>query len=130
MPGTGHGEESGPRSSKGPSFNTGKTAGTDVLSRNAKLCDHLSSALGTKCSGLQKACSGFKNLGQCVAAWRVSQNLGGTCTFGSLKGVMLAGGSLGKAIHGCDPAVNAKAEARKGEHQARRDLAEAGEPHE
>jgi hypothetical protein len=121
--GMGHGAEAGPATSKGPSFETGKTAATDVLSRNPELCGHLASTLGMSCSGLQSACSGFANLGQCVAALRVSQNLGGSCTFSSLKAGMLAsGGNLGKAIQGCDPSVNAKGEARKGLKQANRDI--------
>jgi hypothetical protein len=127
MPGMGHGEESGPASSTNrPDFATGKEAGTDVLSRNSKLCGHLSSTLGTSCSGLQSSCSGFKNLGECVAAWRVSQNLGGTCTFGSLKDRMMGGSNLGSAIHTCNPKVNAKAEARKSEKQANRDIRRSG----
>jgi hypothetical protein len=127
MPGMGHGEEAGPPSSSNrPDFATGKEAGTDVLSRNTKLCGHLSSALGTSCSDLQSACSGFKNLGQCVAAWRVSQNVGGACSFSSLKGTMLGGSKLGSAIQTCDPKVNSKAEARKAEKQANRDIRRSG----
>jgi hypothetical protein len=127
MPGMGRGEAPGPPSSTNkPDFATGKEAGTDVLSRNTKLCGHLSSALGTSCSGLQSSCSGFKNLGECVAAWRVSQNLGGACTFSSLKDTMMGGGTLGGAIHTCDPKVNSKAQVRKAEKQANRDIRASG----
>jgi hypothetical protein len=122
-PRMGQGKETGPSTSKKP---TGKEAGTEVLSRNTKLCDHLSSTLGTSCANLQTACSGFKNLGQCVAAWHVSKNLGGSCAFDSLKTAMVGGSSLGKAIQGCDPKANATAEARKAEKQAKRDIRESG----
>lgn len=76
----------------------------------------------------QDACSGFKNLGQCVAAAHVSQNLG--LTFADLKNTMLALNpdgtpsttakpmSLGKAIQTLDPQANAKSEVKKATQQA------------
>ena len=84
-----------------------------------------------------QACQGFKNLGQCVAAVHVSQNLG--IKFGCLKFAMTGLGtscsstsaatsgttktmSLGSAIHSLDPTVNAGAEAKKAQKQANQDL--------
>ena len=76
----------------------------------------------------QAACSGFKNLGQCVAAAHVSQNLG--LTFTELKDTMLglnADGtpsstaksmSLGKAIQTLKPQADPKTEIKKAKEQA------------
>src|SRR5713101_7508400 len=45
----------------------------DQLSKNSKLSNKLQTPTGMSA---QKACSGFKNLGQCVVAAHVSKNLG------------------------------------------------------
>lgn len=69
---------------------------------------------------LQTACSGFKNLGQCVAALHVAQNL--NLSFTDLQSKM-ASESLGKAIKDLGgPNVNAKTEAKKANKQASADL--------
>ncbi len=74
----------------------------------------------------QQACGGFKNLGQCVAAIHVSHNLG--LPFPDLKSKLTGSGaeSLGKAIHGLKPDVNANAEKKKAEKQAKQDLTATG----
>jgi hypothetical protein len=97
----------------------GKQSPTEILSRNTHLSSRLQSLLppGTN---LNKAASGFKNLGQFVAAVHVSHNLG--IPFSSLKSKMISGDSLGKAIHTLNPNVNAKAEAKKADKQSKRDL--------
>ncbi len=70
----------------------------------------------------QDACSGFKNLGQCVAAIHVSHNL--DIPFTDVKSKMTGTGaeSLGKAIKDLKPAVDAKAESKKAQKQADQDL--------
>jgi hypothetical protein len=91
------------------------------LAANPKLDSKLQSLLppGTN---LQTAASGFKNLGQFVAAVHVSHNLG--IPFDQLKAKMLgpSSESLGKAIHDLKPTANAKAETKKAESEAREDL--------
>lgn len=97
---------------------------TSVLDNN-----HVSTALtnaltksGVTIPGgnLQTACSGFKNLGQCVAALHVTKNL--NLTFGDLQ-TKMASESLGKAIQDLGgPNVNGKTEAKKANKQASQDL--------
>ena len=101
----------------------GQTA-SEILSRNSKLSTKLQSLLppGTN---LQQAESGFKNLGQFVAAVHVSHNLG--IPFDQLKAKMTGPPpeSLGKAIHDLKPAADAKTESKKANKQADRDLKES-----
>jgi len=91
------------------------------LAANPKLDSKLQSLLppGTN---LQTAASGFKNLGQFVAAVHVSHNLG--IPFNQLKVKMLGppSESLGKAIHDLKPTANAKVETKKAESEAHEDL--------
>ncbi len=98
-----------------------KTPG-ELLSQNTKLSSKLSSLLPAG-TDLRKASSGFKNLGQFVAAVHVSHNLG--IPFDDLKAKMTAGESLGQAIHELKPAADASAEAKKAQKQSRKDLNEA-----
>ncbi len=119
--GTSHGEMSDHGANAKPS-DMGKQSPATILSRNTKLNDRLQ-ALLPKGMTPQEACSGFKNLGQCVAAIHVAHNLG--ISFTDLKDKMTGGESLGKAIHDLKPTVNAKSEAKKGQKQANQDLSEA-----
>ena len=107
-----------------PSGNLSKQSPDTALSRSPQLSTRLD-ALLPKGENAQQACSGFKNLGQCVAAIHVSHNLG--IPFDDLKAKMTGTGSesLGKAIQGLKPAVNAKAEAKKAQKQANQDLSQA-----
>jgi len=91
------------------------------LASNTKLAGKLQSLLPAG-TNLQTAASGFKNLGQFVAAVHVSHNLG--IPFDQLKAKMLGppSMSLGKAIQALKPAANAKAELKKAQHQAHQDL--------
>jgi hypothetical protein len=102
----------------------GKQSPDTILSRNSKLNSKLGSLLPNGMTA-QQACSGFKNLGQCVAAIHVSHNL--DIPFADLKTKITGDNSesLGKAIHQFKPDVNAKAEAKKGEKQADKDLSES-----
>ncbi len=99
---------------------SGKTA-SDLLTQNTKLNDNLQKLLPQGMSP-QQACSGFKNLGQCVAAIHVSHNL--DIPFADLKSKMTGSGSvsLGKAITALKPSANAKAESKKAQGQANQDL--------
>lgn len=91
------------------------------LSSNTKLAGKLQSLLppGTD---LQTAASGFKNLGQFVAAVHVSHNLG--IPFDQLKAKMQGPPteSLGKAIHQLKPDANAKSETKTAESEANNDM--------
>jgi hypothetical protein len=97
---------------------------TSVLDNN-----HVTSALtnaltksGVTIPGgnLQSACSGFNNLGQCVAALHVAKNL--NLSFSDLQ-TKMGSESLGKAIQDLGgPNVNAKSEAKKANKQASQDL--------
>jgi hypothetical protein len=114
---------SGRRSTAGRETSTAgqkKTAG-ELLTQNTKLSSKLQSLLPAG-TDLQTASSGFKNLGQFVAAAHVSHNLG--ISFDSLKAKLVAGDTLGKAIHELNPNVEGKAEAKKANKQAQEDLKE------
>lgn len=92
-----------------------------LLSKNTKLSANLQKLLPEGMT-TQEACSGFKNLGQCVAAIHVSNNLG--IPFTDLKTKMTGSDpeSLGKAIQQLKPSANAKAEVKKANSQAQSDL--------
>lgn len=110
----------------------GKTM-DDLLTQNTKLSDKIASLTG---SSAQQACSGFKNLGQCVSAAHVSKNLG--ISFACLKddrtGTAPAAGSncpagtgtkamsLGKSIQSLSPNANSRTETKKAKHQMNQDL--------
>lgn len=106
----------------------GSHSPSSVLSTNSKLDSSLTAALGRSGvtipgGNLQSACSGFRNLGQCVAALHVSKNLG--IPFSDLKAKMTGSDSvsLGKAIRALGNAnVNARHEAKKAHKQTNADL--------
>ena len=116
----------------------GKTM-DQLLTQNTKLADKISALTG---ESAQQACTGFKNLGQCVAAAHVSKNLG--ISFGCLKSEMTGTApsasssssscplgtvskslSLGKSIQTLSPKTDSKTAAKKGHQQANEDLMEA-----
>jgi hypothetical protein len=110
----------------------GKTM-DQLLTQNTKLSDKISSLTG---ESAQQSCTGFKNLGQCVAAAHVSKNLGinfdclrsdmtGTApatTSSCPTGTGSKSMSLGKSIQTLSPTVNSKTESKKGQQQANQDL--------
>ncbi len=115
----------------------GKTV-DDILSKNTKLADKISSLTGESATD---ACAGFKNLGQCVAAAHVSKNLG--ISFDCLKDDMTGTAptdpkscpagtgtngkmSLGKAIQTLDSKADQKSEGKKAESQVQQDLKSPG----
>lgn len=105
----------------GSSTNSAGKTTSELLAQNTKLSSKLGALLPAG-TNLQEAASGFKNLGQFVAAVHVSKNLG--IPFDQLKTKVTSGESLGSAIHDLSPAVNAKTETRKAQKQANQDLRE------
>lgn len=96
---------------------------------NNKLNSSLTNALaksGISVPGgnLKTACSGFKNLGQCIAAMHVAKNLDLPGGFDALKDKTTGTNavSLGKAIQELSPNANAKAEGKKANKQANQDM--------
>lgn len=97
---------------------------SDVLSHNTAIAGRIKALTGQDAA---TACSGFKNLGQCVAAAHVAQNLNLPGGFDALKAKMTGTGgvSLGKAIEQLVPNANAKAESKKANKQAEQDLSDS-----
>lgn len=133
--GSGHsmGHQPKTHSTSGATSSHGQRTIDQKLTSNTKLAGKISTLTGMPA---QDACSGFKNLGQCVAAAHVSQNLG--LKFTDLKDKMLALNpdgtpnttakpmSLGSAIQSLDPQANAKTEVKKANHQAETDTESSG----
>jgi hypothetical protein len=99
----------------------GAKSPTDILNQSTKLSGSLEKLLPQGMTA-QQACTGFKNLGQCVASIHVSHNL--DIPFADLKSKLTGSGSesLGKAIGDLRPAANSKAESKKAQKQANEDL--------
>ena len=97
------------------------TPSDDVLSHNTAVAGKIKSLTG---QDAQTACSGFKNIGQCVAAAHVAKNLDIPGGFDALRAKITGTGavSLGKAIKELAPNADAKAEAKKANKQASDDL--------
>ncbi len=128
--GAGHGMSSGSsmgssagRGASGQSNAGGRTP-SEILTQNTKLSSNLQKLLPQGMTA-QDACSGFKNLGQCVAAIHVSHNL--DIPFSDLKSKVTGTGSesLGKAIKNLKPSADSKAESKKAQKQANEDLSSA-----
>ena len=105
-----------------------------ILKKNSAISGKLQTLTGMPA---QQACTGFKNLGQCVAAAHVSKNLGipFACLQAEMTGQTLPSSchtgtaasakspmSLGKAIQTLSPNVNSKLEAKKAQKQADQDI--------
>jgi hypothetical protein len=110
----------------------------NILQKNRVISGKLQALTGMPA---QQACTGFKNLGQCVAAAHVSKNLGipFPCLQAEMTGQTLPSSchastaaspkspmSLGKAIQTLSPNVNSKLEAKKAQKQADRDIKDSG----
>ncbi len=111
-------------SSPGSSHGTSATANSspsDVLSHNTAIAGKIKTLTG---QDAQTACNGFKNLGQCVAAAHVAKNLDIPGGFDALRAKLTGpnGESLGKAIHDLKPDADAKAEAKKAQREANKDI--------
>jgi hypothetical protein len=96
---------------------------SDVLSHNTAIAAKIKTLTG---KDAETACSGFKNLGQCVAAAHVAKNLDIPGGFDALKAKMTGSGSvsLGKAIQELAPNADHKAEVKRANKQASNDLNE------
>jgi hypothetical protein len=119
-------------SSMGSTHEGGATTRTDMSHASPSEVLNHNTAIAGKIQGLtgqdaQKACGGFRNMGQCVAAAHVAKNLNIPGGFDTLKTKMTGSGavSLGKAIQGLAPDADAKAEAKKANKQASDDMKEA-----
>jgi hypothetical protein len=87
-------------------------------------CHHFKTLTG---KDAETACSGFQNLGPCVAAAHVAKNLDIPGGFDGLTTKMTGSTSvsLGKAIQELAPDADAKAEAKKAKKQTSDDLKES-----
>src|SRR5258708_21938665 len=121
-PGVGHGSaDHGSTNSNSSGSAHGMTV-NQILSKNTALAGKIQTLTGMSA---QKACAGFKNLGQCVAAAHVSKNLGISfgCMQADMTGKAPAQGStcpagtgsksltLGKSIQALSPNVHQRLEA-------------------
>jgi len=122
---------------------THKASIDGILSKNPAIGNKIQTLTGMPAS---QACTGFKNLGQCVAAAHVSKNLGisfdclrsdmtGTAPLsasncpagtGTKSGTGTKGMSLGKAIQALEPTADSKSESKKGETEAQQDMEKSG----
>lgn len=94
-------------------------AHSELLQQNTRLSDGLAKMLPAG-TDLQTAASGFRNLGEFVAAVHVSNNLG--IPFADLKTKMMAGDNLGDAIRALRPDADSQVEARKARAKAENDI--------
>lgn len=135
-PGVGHGSADHGSTSSNSSGSTHGMTVNQVLTKNKALAGKIQTLTGMSA---QKACAGFKNLGQCVAAAHVSKNLGISfaCMQADMTGQPPAQGSacpagsggksmsLGKAIQTLRPTAHSKAESKKATTQADEDIKES-----
>jgi hypothetical protein len=124
-----HGNPNASGTSQKPTVN-------DILIKNPAIGDKITALTGA--TSAADACTGFKNLGQCVAAAHVAKNLDGGnfyCLRQAMTGTAAPSGttcsttgsmSLGKAIQTLYPQTNASTESKKGQNQASQDLKSSG----
>jgi hypothetical protein len=118
------------------SGSTHQASVNDIPAKNPAIGGKIETLTGMSAS---QACTGFKNLGQCVAAAHVSKNLGISfdCLRSDMTGTAPQGTScpagtgsksmsLGKAIQTLDPQADHKAESKKGETEAQQDIKTSG----
>jgi hypothetical protein len=116
---------------------------SDVLSKNPAIGDKIVALTNDK-NGAADACTGFKNIGQCIAAAHVSNNVSGLnfyCMRLAMTGTALPansnitcnlpanfkpGVSLGKAIQTFDPQADTKTETNKAATETQKDLKASG----
>lgn len=93
-----------------------------LLAQNTKLSSQLQTLL-PQGTNVQDAASGFKNLGDFVAAVHISKNL--NIPFDQFKNKVTSGDSLGKALKDLSPNMDHKAiksEVKKGKKEAKEDM--------
>jgi hypothetical protein len=116
---------------------------SDVLTKNPVIGKKIMDLTGDT-NGAADACTGFKNIGQCIAAAHVSKNISGLnfyCMRLAMTGTALPQGStincnlptnfktgvsLGKAIQAFDPQVDTKTETKKATSETQQDLKASG----
>ena len=131
----------GSASTNAPPTSTQKI--TDVLSKNPVIGQKIVNLTGDQ-NGAVDACTGFKNIGQCIAAAHVSKNMSGLnfyCMRLAMTGTQLPQGStincnlptnfktgvsLGKAIQTFDPQADTKTETKKATTETQQDLKASG----
>ena len=113
-----------PRGHKASETRTEGRSTSELLTNNTRLASQVHDLTGTDA---QQACSGFKNLGECVSAAHASKNLG--IEFNALKARMTGENAqdLGDAIHDLKPDTEAGSEAHKANKQAQDDLKASGQ---
>ncbi|HYL93339.1 MAG TPA: hypothetical protein VEW69_09305 [Alphaproteobacteria bacterium] len=118
---SGHGASGSNHGSNTLQPSSGPKSPQELLNQNSKLTSRLQKLLPSTMTP-QQACSGFRNLGQCVAAIHVSHNLG--IPFADLQTKMTGPNSvsLGKAIQELKPDVKANDERKKAEKEAHDDM--------
>lgn len=112
-----------------PGMAAGQKSAPEMLTSNSKLTDRLATVLGVPSSQVPAMASGFKNIGQFVAAAHVSKNLG--IPFAQLSSAMQKDGNLGKAIHQLRPGLSSsevKNAVRAGNREAKSDISESEQP--
>ena len=130
-PGGGPPAAHSPTSPGGGADNKGAMSTTEMSHASPSTALSHNPAIGAKIKALTgedaaTACSGFKNLGRCVAAAHVAKNLDIPGGFDALKAKITGTGavSLGKAIGGMAPTANANSEVKKANKQASDDMKE------
>ena len=113
-----------PRAHEASNARTEGRSSSELLTNNTKLASQVHDLTGTDA---QQACSGFKNLGDCVSTAHASKNLG--IEFDALKAKMTGANAqeLGDAIHDLRPDTEASSEAHKANRQAQDDLKATGQ---
>lgn len=113
----------GPEASSRGTSDLAHSSPSNVLSHNTAIAGKIRALTG---QDAQTACSGFKNLGECVAAAHVAKNLDIAGGFDALRAKLTGPNaeSLGRAIHDLKPDANAKAEVKKANKQTDDDLNE------
>jgi hypothetical protein len=110
----GNAQDRGNSANQAPEQAQNKTP-QDLLQQNTHLSDNIAKLFPAG-TDLQAAASGFKNLGEFVSAAHVSSNLG--IPFADLKTRLLAGDSLGTAIHALKPGADAQLEVNRARARA------------
>jgi len=102
------------------SGNSTATSPSNSMAPNAAGPDTHLAALLPHGMSQKEACEGVKTTNECAAMLHAAQNL--SLPFADLKSQISSGQQLEGAIHSLKPDVDAAAEARRAEQQARSDL--------
>ncbi|MFN3323711.1 MAG: hypothetical protein ACK5AZ_09470 [Bryobacteraceae bacterium] len=94
----------------------------DLSERNPRLAERLQALVPGQT--LEEASQGFRNFGQFVATANVANNLG--IPFDDLASSVRSGNSLGAAVRELRPDANVKAEVRRAEREAKREIRAPG----